>query len=122
MKLAVSLLKDKNGVIDLDLPMNGSIDDPKFRIGPIIWKVFVNLIVKAATAPFALLGHLFGGGEHVNIIEFAPGSAVAREAGAGPAGLDRQGPEGAPAAQARRADRLFDDHRPAIPGAEQLHQ
>ncbi len=75
IKLAVSLLKDKDGVIDLDLPMTGSLDDPKFRIGPIIWKVFVNLIVKAVTAPFALLGHLFGGGEHVNIIEFPPGSA-----------------------------------------------
>ena len=75
IKLAVSLLKDKDGVIDLDLPMTGSLDDPKFRIGPIIWKIFVNLIVKAATAPFALLGHLFGGGEHVNIIEFPAGSA-----------------------------------------------
>jgi hypothetical protein len=58
------------------LPMNGSLDDPKFRIGPVIWKIFVNLIVKAATAPFALLGHLFGGGEHVNEVEFAPGSAA----------------------------------------------
>lgn len=75
LKIAVALLKDRHGVIDLDLPMNGSLDDPKFRIGPIIWKVFVNLITKAATAPFALLGHLFGGGEHPNIIEFAPGSA-----------------------------------------------
>ncbi len=76
MKLAVSLLKDKDGVIDLDLPMTGSLDDPKFRLGPIIWKVIVNLIVKAATAPFALLGHLFGGGEHVNVIEFPAGSSV----------------------------------------------
>jgi Domain of Unknown Function (DUF748) len=75
VKLAVALLKDRNGVIDIDLPMNGSIDDPKFRIGPIIWKAFINLIIKAATAPFALLGHLFGGGEHMNIVEFAPGSA-----------------------------------------------
>jgi hypothetical protein len=75
MKLAVSLLKDKDGVIDLDLPMTGSLDDPKFRIGPIIWKVFVNLITKVVAAPFALLGHLFGGGEHVNIIEFPAGSA-----------------------------------------------
>ncbi len=75
LKIAVALLKDRNGVIDLDLPMNGSLDDPKFRIGPIIWKMFVNLIVKVATAPFALLGHLFGGGEHPNIIEFAAGSA-----------------------------------------------
>jgi hypothetical protein len=75
LKLAVALLKDRNGVIDLNLPMNGSLDDPTFRVGPIIWKMFVNLIVKAATAPFALLGHLFGGGEHMNIVEFQPGSA-----------------------------------------------
>ncbi|MGH8132680.1 MAG: DUF748 domain-containing protein, partial [Steroidobacteraceae bacterium] len=76
LKLAVALLRDRNGVIDLNLPMSGSLDDPHFRIGPIIWKVFVNLIVKAATAPFALLGHLFGGGEHLNIVEFAAGSAA----------------------------------------------
>jgi len=75
LKLAVALLKDRNGVIDLNLPMSGSLDDPTFRIGPILWKVFVNLIVKAATAPFALLGHLFGGGEHMNVVEFQPGSA-----------------------------------------------
>jgi hypothetical protein len=75
MKIAVALLKDRNGVIDIDLPMTGSIDDPKFRLGPIIWKAFINIIVKAATAPFALLGHLFGGGEHMNVVEFAPGSA-----------------------------------------------
>jgi hypothetical protein len=75
LKIAVVLLRDRNGVIDLNLPMNGSLDDPKFRIGPIIWKVLVNLITKAATAPFALLGHLFGGGEHMNVIEFDAGSA-----------------------------------------------
>ena len=75
LKLAVALLKDRNGVIDLNLPMNGSLDDPQFSIGPVIWKIFVNLITKAVTAPFALLGHLFGGGEHMNIVEFTPGSA-----------------------------------------------
>jgi Domain of Unknown Function (DUF748) len=75
LKLAVALLKDPNGVIDLPLPMSGSLDDPSFKVGPIIWKVFVNLIEKAVTAPFALLGHLFGGGEHMNVVEFAPGSA-----------------------------------------------
>jgi hypothetical protein len=76
LKLAVSLLKDRNGVIDLDLPVTGSLDDPQFRIGPIIWKVFVNLLEKAVTAPFSLLGHLFGGGDQVNMVEFAPGSAA----------------------------------------------
>jgi hypothetical protein len=76
LKLAISLLKDRNGVIDLDLPLTGSLDDPQFKIGPIIWKVFVNLLEKAVTAPFKLLGSLFGGGDEVNVIEFAPGSAT----------------------------------------------
>lgn len=76
LKLAVALLKDRNGVIDLDLPVTGSLDDPKFRLGPIIWKAVLNLLTKIATAPFALLGHLFGGGEQMNYIDFRPGSAV----------------------------------------------
>ena len=56
VRLAVALLKDRNGVIDLNLPVTGSLDDPKFRLGPVIWKVFVNLIVKVATAPFSFIG------------------------------------------------------------------
>jgi hypothetical protein len=75
LKLAIALLKDRNGVIDLDLPVTGDLDDPKFRVGPIVWKVLVNLLTKAVTAPFALLGSLFGGGEEVNLIDFPPGSA-----------------------------------------------
>ncbi len=76
LRLAVALLKDRNGVIDLNLPVTGSLDDPQFRIGPIIWKAFVGLLTKVATAPFALLGSLFGGGEEMNRIEFAAGSAT----------------------------------------------
>ena len=76
LRLAVALLKDRNGVIDLDLPVSGSLDDPQFRIGPIIWKAFVNLLTKIATAPFALLGSLFGGGEEMNLIDFPPGVAT----------------------------------------------
>ncbi|MEJ0038285.1 MAG: DUF748 domain-containing protein [Gammaproteobacteria bacterium] len=76
LRLAVALLKDRNGVIDLDLPITGSLDDPQFRIGPIIWKVVVNLITKVATAPFALLGSLFGGGEEMNLIDFQPGATA----------------------------------------------
>jgi hypothetical protein len=76
LKIAVALLKDRNGVIDLNLPMTGSLDDPKFRIGPIIWHMVVNLVVKVAASPFALLGHLFGGGnEHLNVIKFDAGNA-----------------------------------------------
>jgi hypothetical protein len=73
---AVSLLQDRNGVIDINLPISGSIDDPKFSVGGIIWQVIVNLLVKAVTAPFALIGSLFGGGEELAYIEFAPGSAA----------------------------------------------
>ncbi len=76
LRLAVALLKDRNGVIDLNLPVTGSLDDPKFRLGPIIWKAFVGLLTKVATAPFALLGSLFGGGEEINRIDFAPGTAT----------------------------------------------
>jgi hypothetical protein len=75
VKLAVALLKDRDGVIDLDLPVTGSLDDPKFRLGPIIWKVFVNILEKAVTAPFALLGSLFGGGPDLQFVDFQPGAA-----------------------------------------------
>jgi uncharacterized protein involved in outer membrane biogenesis len=75
IKLAVALLKDRHGVIDLSLPVTGTLDDPHFRIGPIIWKVLVNLLVKAVTAPFALLGALFGGGPDLQFVDFAPGLA-----------------------------------------------
>jgi hypothetical protein len=74
VKLAVALLKDRNGVIDLPLPVTGSLDDPKFRLGPIIWKVLLNLLEKAVTAPFALLGSLFGSGPDLQFIDFRPGS------------------------------------------------
>jgi hypothetical protein len=74
VKLAVALLKDRNGVIDLPLPITGSLDDPKFRLAPIIWKVLVNLLEKAVTAPFALLGSLFGSGPELQFIDFQPGS------------------------------------------------
>ncbi len=74
LKLAVALLKDKNGVIDIDLPMTGSIDDPKFKLGPLIWKAFIGLLTKIATAPFTLIGKLFGGGPEVNAVEFDAGA------------------------------------------------
>ncbi len=82
VRLAVSLLKDKDGVIDLDLPIEGSLDDPKFRIGKVIWKVLGNLIAKAATAPFALLGKLLGGtGEEYSSVDFADGLATLDDVG-----------------------------------------
>lgn len=74
--LAVSLLKDRNGVIDIDLPISGSLDDPQFSIGGIIVRVIVNLITKAITAPFSLLASAFGGGQQeLGYVEFAAGSS-----------------------------------------------
>jgi hypothetical protein len=82
VKLAVALLKDRHGVIDLSIPVNGSLDDPQFKVWPIIWKVFVNILEKAVTAPFALLGALFGGGPDLQFIDFQPGVAQLDSAGA----------------------------------------
>jgi hypothetical protein len=59
----------------LDVPIAGRIDDPKFKVGPIIWHVVVNLIEKAATSPFSLLGAVFGGGEELSFVSFEPGHA-----------------------------------------------
>jgi Domain of Unknown Function (DUF748) len=75
IKLAVALLKDRDGVIDLNLPVTGSLDDPQFKLAPIIWKVFVNILEKAVTAPFALLGSLFGGRPDMQFVDFEPGAA-----------------------------------------------
>jgi acetyl-CoA acetyltransferase len=85
VKLAVALLADRNGVIDIDLPVSGSLNDPQFRIGPIVFKLIVNLVVKAVTAPFSLLASaLGGGGDELSMVSFAPGSALlAPEAKAG---------------------------------------
>ena len=81
LKLAVALLKDRNGVIDIDLPMSGSLDDPQFRMGPLIWKAFVGLLTKVATAPFALLAKLGGRNDEINQLDFEPGSAALDAAG-----------------------------------------
>ena len=74
--LAVALLKDKNGVINVNVPIGGSLDSPEFGLGAVLTQVFGNLIASTVSKPFALLGSLFGGGgEELAFLEFAPGSA-----------------------------------------------
>ncbi|MGB8436369.1 MAG: DUF748 domain-containing protein [Burkholderiales bacterium] len=75
ISLAVSLLQDRNGVIDVNLPIGGSLDDPQFSIAGIVMQVIGNIITKAVTAPFALLGSVAGGGGDLDFLEFDPGSA-----------------------------------------------
>lgn len=70
--LAVALLKDGNGVIDLNLPVSGSLDDPEFSIGGLIFRLIVNLLGKALTSPFSLLTG--GGSTDLSQAEFRPGS------------------------------------------------
>jgi flagellar motor protein MotB len=75
VKLAIALLKNRRGEIDLNVPVSGYINDPKFSIGKIIIKILLNLLVKAATSPFALLGSIFGGGEELSYVQFDYGSS-----------------------------------------------
>lgn len=60
IKLALYILKDKNGDIELDIPVTGDLSNPKTAIGPIIWKTVKNLITQIATSPFKALGNLLG--------------------------------------------------------------
>ncbi len=82
VSLAIALLKDRNGKINLDLPVSGYIDDPEFHLGKIILKIIINILVKAATSPFALLGAIFGGGEELSYVEFDYGISAINEQGA----------------------------------------
>ena len=75
LKLAVAILRDVDDNIDIDLPLSGSLDNPEFSIGPIIWQAFVNLLQRAITAPFSVLGNLLGGdGASLGEVPFALGS------------------------------------------------
>jgi len=79
VRLGVALLKDTEGNIVIDVPVSGNIDDPEVRLRKAITRVIVNLLTKAATSPFALLGSLLGGGgEELAFQEFAPGLSLLR--------------------------------------------
>ncbi|MFT3870119.1 MAG: DUF748 domain-containing protein [Nibricoccus sp.] len=76
VRLGIALLKDLDGKIVIDLPVQGSLDDPNFRIGKVVLRVIVNLLTKAAVSPFSLIGSMFGGGgEELAYQEFAPGTS-----------------------------------------------
>jgi hypothetical protein len=76
--IAVALLTDRKGQINLDIPVSGSLDDPKFSVWPIVWDVLLNIITKAALSPFKLLSSLTGGGEELSYVEFEPRSEERR--------------------------------------------
>jgi uncharacterized protein involved in outer membrane biogenesis len=77
LKLAIALLKDVDGKISIELPVTGDLNNPQFSVMPIVWQTLRNLIVKAAAAPFKLIGGLISGGgsQDLGTVSFAPGSS-----------------------------------------------
>ncbi len=77
LDLAIALLEDSDGVIDIDLPITGSLDDPQFSYGKVIWKAIFNVIEKVVTAPFRAIGKLLGvSADQLEAIAFDAGSAT----------------------------------------------
>jgi hypothetical protein len=76
VRLAISLLKNSRGEIDVNIPVSGSLDDPQFSVGSLIWHAFLNVIEKAVSSPFSLLAGAFGGSEELGYVAFEPGSAT----------------------------------------------
>jgi hypothetical protein len=75
VRLAIALMRDTQGKIDIDLPVRGNLDDPEFSWGHLVVQALLNLVTKAVTSPFALLGSLVGGGgEELSFVEFEYGS------------------------------------------------
>jgi uncharacterized protein involved in outer membrane biogenesis len=82
VRLAVSLLKNSRGEIDVNIPISGSLSNPEFSIGALVWQAIMHLIERAVTAPFSLLAHAFGGknAEEMGYVEFDPGSSTLSDA------------------------------------------
>jgi outer membrane protein OmpA-like peptidoglycan-associated protein len=73
IKLAIALLQDRDGVLAFNVLVNGNLDDPQFKLGPVITQMFMNIILKAVSNPFALLGALVGSREQLSFVTFEPG-------------------------------------------------
>jgi len=82
LELALALLTDMNGVIDMNVPVEGDLDNPEFGLGSVVASAFVNLITKAITAPFSLLAGLVGSEEDMQRIAFSSGSSELGEVSA----------------------------------------
>jgi len=80
IRLAISLLKDRNDKIELSLPMEGNLGDPEFSMGKLILKMFANFINKVVSSPFSAIASVFGGGEELSFIEFDHGSIEINDA------------------------------------------
>jgi len=73
--LAIALLKDKDGKIILNMPVSGSLDNPEFSVGPLIYDVFINLLTKVIASPFTAIGSFLGSDEDFSTVSFQAGNA-----------------------------------------------
>ena len=84
VRLGIAILKDRQGKIVLNVPIQGSLDDPKFRIGKVVERALANILTKVATSPFSLISAAFGGGsgggEELSYEDFPPASAFLTDA------------------------------------------
>jgi hypothetical protein len=72
----IALLEDSEGIIDIEMPVEGNVDEPDFKYGTLVWKTFANLIVKAVASPFKFLGSMMGmDADNLESIDFEPGLA-----------------------------------------------
>ncbi|MGX2040348.1 DUF748 domain-containing protein [Methylocaldum sp. MU1018] len=77
LDLAVAVLTDSQGRINVSVPIAGDVNNPKFSYGKLIREALVTVVQKAVTAPFRMIGSVFGGGEkHIDSVLFEPGSDV----------------------------------------------
>lgn len=81
LDLALALLTDTSGVIDLSVPISGDVDSPKFSIGGILGGALLNVITKAIASPFSLLANLVGSEADLHIVNFPAGSSELSKAG-----------------------------------------
>ena len=77
IRLAIALLKDTEGKIDIQLPISGDLNNPQFSVMPIVWQTLRNLVLRAAQAPFKFIGGLISGADEVNMdrVPFSAGSS-----------------------------------------------
>jgi Domain of Unknown Function (DUF748) len=75
VKLGLAVLQDPSGLIELDVPVEGNVDDPDFRLSRVVWRAIGNVLLKAVISPFALLGKAFGGGSaKLDVVDFQAGA------------------------------------------------
>ena len=76
LSLAISILSDQNNQINIDLPVEGNLDDPDFKYGGVIWAAVKKLFADITLAPFRFLGNALGlGSKDLSSIDFLAGSS-----------------------------------------------